>query len=82
METFSSQRDLDGADGSTFDEFGAGGDTEGFQQAGLHFPRESVDLVHAEVCGANPIPELLLSRGSFKNPQDGVRDFLSVAGRG
>jgi len=30
----------------------------------------------------NPLPELLLSRGSFKNPQNGVRDFLSVADRG
>jgi hypothetical protein len=78
----SGKRELDGGDGFTFEEFGVGSDTEGFQQAGLHLSREGVDLVNAEACGANPIPELLLARGSFKNPQNGVRDFLSVAGRG
>ncbi len=75
-------QELDRDDGFTFEEFSVGSDTEGFQQAGLHFRREGVDLVNAEACGANPIPELLFSRGSFKNPQNGVRDFLSVAGRG
>jgi hypothetical protein len=81
-EGCSCKRELDGGDGFTFAEFGVGSDTEGFQQAGLHLPREGVDLFNAEACGANPIPELLLARGSFKNPQNGVRDFLSVAGRG
>ena len=81
-EGCSCKRELDGTDGFTFEEFGVGSDTEGFQQAGLHFPREGVDLVNTEACGANPISELLLSRGSFKNPQNGVCDFLSVAYRG
>src|SRR6266481_8547036 len=30
---------------------------------------------------ANQIPQLLLSRRSFNNPENGVRDFLSIAGR-
>jgi hypothetical protein len=30
------KRELDGADGFTFEEFGVGSDTEGFQQADLH----------------------------------------------
>jgi hypothetical protein len=64
------KRELDGADAFTFEEFGAGSDTERFQQAGLHLPREGVYLVNPKACGANPIPQLLLSHGSFKNPAE------------
>ena len=35
---FVQERALDGADGFTFEEFGVGSDTEGFQQACLHLP--------------------------------------------
>ena len=34
----SCKRELDGANGFTFEEFGVGGDTESFQQAGLYLP--------------------------------------------
>jgi hypothetical protein len=44
------KKELDGAYGFTFEEFVVGSDTEGFQQAGLHFLREGVDLVNAEAC--------------------------------
>ena len=38
LQKRSCKRELDGADGFAFEEFGVGSDTEGFQQAGLHFP--------------------------------------------
>ncbi len=37
-EGCSCKRELDGADGFTFEESGVGSDTEGFQQTGLHLP--------------------------------------------
>jgi hypothetical protein len=55
------KRELDATDGFTFEEFGAGSDTEGFQHACLHLPREGVHLVKAEAGGANPIPQMLLA---------------------
>src|SRR5438552_12617320 len=66
----------------TFEEFGVGSEAERFQNVGLHLLCEGVDLVDTDTLGANHIAQLLLSRGSLNNPQNGVRDFLSVAGRG
>src|SRR5207244_12721272 len=43
---------------------------------------KGVDLVDTDTSGANHIAQLLLSRGSLNNPQNDVRDFLRVAGRG
>ena len=48
----------------------------------MHSLCEGVDLVDTEVLGADEIPQLLLSRGSLDNPQNRVRDFLSISGRG
>jgi len=42
--------------------------------------REGVDLVDTVALGADEIPQMLLSRRSLDNPQNGVRDFLSIAG--
>jgi hypothetical protein len=45
----------------------------------LHLLCEGVDLVDAEAFGANQVPQLLLSRRSLNNPQNGVRDILGIA---
>src|SRR6266481_439189 len=78
----SRKRELDGADCFAFEEFGVGSEAEGFQHVGLHSFCEGIDLVDTEVLGADEIPQLPLSRRSLDNPQNGIRDFLSIAGRG
>jgi hypothetical protein len=76
----SCKRELDGTDCFTFDKFGVGIKAKGFQHVGLHLLGEGIDLVDAEVPGADEIPQLLLSRRSLDNAQNGFRDFLSIAG--
>src|SRR5260370_7028746 len=45
------------------------------------FPYTTLFRSDTEVLGADEIPQLLLSRGSLDNPENRVRDFLSIAGR-
>src|SRR5579862_1843715 len=80
--SFVAVKELDGGGCFTFDKFGVGGKAHGFHHVGLHLLAESIDLVDSEASVADGIPQLLLSRGSLDNPQNRVRDFLSIAGTG
>src|ERR1700723_134760 len=64
------------------DECGIGRYARRFEQATLHVFAEGVDFVHTGVSTTNAISQLPLPGGSFHNTQYGVRDFLSISGRG
>jgi hypothetical protein len=55
------KRELDGADGFAFEEFGVRTKAEAFQHLALNLRCEGVNLVDTKVLGADEISQLLLS---------------------